>query len=155
MAVGLKTPSRLHAVQGMRLGATHCGIKAGSKEKDLALIEIAAGSSVAAVFTRSHFCAAPVSLCKLHLASSSARYLLINSANANAATGQQGLDNARACCAAVAEACDVEVEAVLPFSTGVIAEQLPVDPIIQAIPELAGKLDADNWLGAAEAYGQV
>jgi glutamate N-acetyltransferase / amino-acid N-acetyltransferase len=152
MAVGLQAPGRLHPVQGIRLAATHCGIKANSRVSDLALIEIGAHASVAAVFTRSHFCAAPVSLCKQHLARTrSSRYLLINSGNANAATGQTGLDNARACCRAVAEACAVEIEEVLPFSTGVIAEQLAVEPITGAIPDLVGKLEADGWLAAAEA----
>jgi glutamate N-acetyltransferase / amino-acid N-acetyltransferase len=152
MAVGLQAPARLHPVQGMRLAATHCGIKANGEIKDLALLEISAGSSVAAVFTRSHFRAAPVSLCKQHLARTrSARYLLINSGNANAATGQAGLDNARACCRAVAEACAVDIEEVLPFSTGVIAEQLAVEPIVGAIPDLVGRLEADGWLAAAEA----
>jgi glutamate N-acetyltransferase/amino-acid N-acetyltransferase len=111
MAVGLQAPSRLYPVKGIRLSALHCGIKAGSETKDLALLEIQPGASVAAVFTKSHFCAAPVSLCKQHLAvQQSARYLLINSGNANAATGQQGLDNARACCAAVAAAGKVGFE---------------------------------------------
>ena len=152
MAVGLKAPARLYPVQGLRLGAIHCGIKADSKVKDLALMEIQPGSSVAAVFTKSHFCAAPVNLCKQHLAQlSSVRYLLVNSGNANAATGQQGLDNARACCAAVAAAGNVSVEDVLPFSTGVIAEQLAVEPIVRAIPDLVDKLDADGWLSTAEA----
>jgi glutamate N-acetyltransferase/amino-acid N-acetyltransferase len=152
MAVGLKAPARLYPVQGLRLGAIHCGIKADSKVKDLALMEIQPGSSVAAVFTKSHFCAAPVNLCKQHLAQlSSVRYLLVNSGNANAATGQQGLDNARACCAAVAAAGNVSVEDVLPFSTGVIAEQLAVEPIVCAIPDLVDKLDADGWLSTAEA----
>ena len=152
MAVGLKAPARLYPVQGLRLGAIHCGIKAGSKVKDLALMEIQPASSVAAVFTKSHFCAAPVTLCKQHLAQQpSARYLLVNSGNANAATGQQGLDNARACCAAVAAAGNVTVEDVLPFSTGVIAEQLAVEPIVRAIPDLVDILDADGWLATAEA----
>ena len=152
MAVGLQAPTRLHPVQGVRLNALHCGIKANRKVKDLALIEIAAGASVAAVFTRSHFCAAPVSLCKQHLAQySSARYLLINSGNANAATGQQGLDNARQCCAAVADAGAVDAGEVLPFSTGVIAEQLAVEPITRAIPGLLAGLGANGWLSVAEA----
>ena len=152
MAVGLEAPDRLHPVQGIRLAATHCGIKANRTVKDLALLEIGAGASVAAVFTRSHFCAAPVSLCRQHLAhTQSSRYLLINSGNANAATGKTGLDNARACCRAVAEACAVDIEEVLPFSTGVIAEQLAVEPIVRAIPDLVGRLDSDGWLTAAEA----
>jgi glutamate N-acetyltransferase/amino-acid N-acetyltransferase len=136
----------------VRLAALHCGIKADSKVKDLALVEISAGASVAAVFTKSHFCAAPVSLCKQHLAHrSDCRYLLINSGNANAATGKQGLDNARGCCAAVAEAGAVDVVQVLPFSTGVIAEQLAVEPIIRALPDLFAGLDANGWLTAAQA----
>jgi len=152
MAVGLQAPGRLHPVQGIRLAATRCGIKANSEVKDLALLEIGPDASVAAVFTRSHFCAAPVSLCKQHLAHTrSPRYLLINSGNANAATGKTGLDNARSCCRAIAETCAVEVEQVLPFSTGVIAEQLAVEPIVRAIPGLVGKLEADAWLAAAEA----
>ena len=152
MAVGLKAPARLCPVKGIRLSALHCGIKADSEVKDLALVEIQADSSVAAVFTRSHFCAAPVILSKQHLAHQpSARYLLINSGNANAATGRQGLDNARSCCAAVAAAGNISVEEVLPFSTGVIAEQLTVEPIVAAIPGLIDKLDADGWLAAAEA----
>jgi glutamate N-acetyltransferase/amino-acid N-acetyltransferase len=152
MAVGLQAPARLYPVQGVRLGACHCGIKSDSRVKDLALIEVEAGASVAAVFTQSHFCAAPVQLCKQHLAQKpAARYLLINSGNANAATGQQGLDNARRCCAAVAEVGAVAAEEVLPFSTGVIAEQLDVEPILNSLPDLAVQLDADGWLTAAEA----
>lgn len=152
MAVGLKAPGRLHSVQGVRLAATHCGIKNDPAIKDLALLEIAPGSSVAAVFTRSHFCAAPVTLCKRHLdVTPASRYLLINSGNANAATGELGLDNARACCRAVARAGAVEIEEVLPFSTGVIAEQLTIEPIVEAIPGLVDALAADAWLPVAEA----
>jgi len=152
MAVGLQAPARLHPVRGVRLAACHCGIKAGSPVKDLALIEVAAGASVAAVFTQSHFCAAPVQLCKQHLAlKPGARYLLINSGNANAATGEKGLENAGRCCEAVARIGKVATEEVLPFSTGVIAEQLDIAPIEQALPDLALQLDADGWLPAAEA----
>ena len=152
MAVGLQAPARLHPVRGLRLSALHCGIKSDSRVKDLALLEIQSGSSVAAVFTKSHFCAAPVSLSKQHLAlKPGARYLLINSGNANAATGLQGLENARTCCAAIAAESQVSVEEVLPFSTGVIAEQLDVAPIVQAVPDLVAALDADAWLSTAEA----
>ena len=152
MAVGLTAPRQLQAVEGIRLAATHCGIKKESGVKDLALVEIAAGATVAGVFTKSHFCAAPVILCRRHLAAAvSARYLLINSGNANAATGQQGIDAALDCCDALAAAGGVEAAQVLPFSTGVIAEALPLEPILEAIPELLGQLDADNWLAAAEA----
>jgi len=152
MAVGLKAPDLLHPVQGVRLSAVHSGIKQDSKVKDLALIEIQAGSSVAAVFTQSHFCAAPVSLCRQQLAQKpGSRFLLINSGNANAATGKAGLETARICCQAVADAAGVSVEEVLPFSTGVIAEQLQPEPILQAVPGLLKDLDANGWLAAAEA----
>ena len=152
MAVGLKAPDKLHTVQGVRLSAVHSGIKQDSKVKDLALIEVQAGSSVAAVFTQSHFCAAPVSLCRQHLAQKpGSRFLLINSGNANAATGEAGLETARVCCQSVADAAGVCAEEVLPFSTGVIAEQLQPEPILQAVPGLVQDLDADAWLAAAEA----
>lgn len=151
MAVGLTAPGPLHAVKGVRLAATHCGIKNDPAVRDLALVEIAAGANVAGVFTRSHFCAAPVILCRRHLASAaSARYLLINSGNANAATGQAGIDAAFECCRAVAAETGVEAERVLPFSTGVIAEPLPLPPIKNAVPRLVSELAADNWLAAAE-----
>ena len=152
MAVGLKAPDCLYPVQGLRLSAVHSGIKQDSKVRDLALIEIQAGASVAAVFTQSHFCAAPVSLCRQHLAQKpGARFLLINSGNANAATGEAGLETARLCCQAVADAAGVSAEEVLPFSTGVIAEQLQPEPILQAVPGLVADLDANAWLAAAEA----
>ncbi|MCP4472936.1 MAG: bifunctional glutamate N-acetyltransferase/amino-acid acetyltransferase ArgJ [Gammaproteobacteria bacterium] len=152
MAVGLKAPDHLYPVKGVRLSAVHSGIKADSKVKDLALIEIQAGSSVAAVFTQSHFCAAPVSLCRQHLAQKPAsRFLLINSGNANAATGEAGLETARLCCQAVADAAGVSAEEVLPFSTGVIAEQLQPEPVLQAVAGLVEDLDANGWLATAEA----
>ena len=149
MAVGLKAPTKLHPVKGIRLAATHSGIKKDTALKDLTLIEISAGSSLAAVFTQSHFSAAPVQLCRQQLASEPAsRYLLINSGNANAGTGVAGLKDAIECCEAVAAATGVSRAQVLPFSTGVIAEPLPTLPIKAAIPELLAGLDGDNWLSA-------
>jgi len=151
MAVGLQAPANLFPVNGIRLAATHSGIKKDAAAKDLTLIEIAAESSIAAVFTQSHFRAAPVLLCQQHLRSKPAsRYLLINSGNANAATGQAGMRDANECCHALAAKAGVSVEEVLPFSTGVIAEPLPVEPIQQAIPGLLASLDAAGWLQAAE-----
>ncbi len=150
MAVGLEAPAEVFPVAGIRLAATHCGIKADPAVTDLSLIEIAAGASVAAVFTQSHFSAAPVMLCRRHLrAQPEARYLLINSGNANAATGDAGLEAAAASCAAVAAATGCAPETVLPFSTGVIAEPLPLEPIRGAIPRLVDALAADAWLDAA------
>ncbi|MDH3630616.1 MAG: bifunctional glutamate N-acetyltransferase/amino-acid acetyltransferase ArgJ [Gammaproteobacteria bacterium] len=152
MAVGLETPGNLHPIQGIRLAAAHSGIKQDNRLKDLALIEIEEGSSVAAVFTRNRFCAAPVTVARRHLEQfPGSRYLLINSGNANAGTGVDGMDAALRSCEAVAENAGVNPEAVLPFSTGVIAALLPVDKIIAAIPSLHASLLADNWLLAAEA----
>ena len=151
MAVGLKVPDQLPVVPGVRLAATHCGLKADPEIKDLTLIEIDPGASVAGVFTRSHFCAAPVMLCRSHLSERpSSRYLLINSGNANAATGEQGMQAALDCCAAVADAASVKLAEVLPFSTGVIAEGLPAERITRAIPGLIRELAEENWLDAAE-----
>ncbi|MBT8436974.1 MAG: bifunctional glutamate N-acetyltransferase/amino-acid acetyltransferase ArgJ [Gammaproteobacteria bacterium] len=152
MAVGLEAPGNLHPIQGIRLAATHSGIKQDNRLKDLALIEIEKGSSVAAVFTRNRFCAAPVTVARQHLAQfPGSRYLLINSGNANAGTGLDGMDAALKSCQAVAEKAGVGPEAVLPFSTGVIAAALPVDKLIAAIPSLHASLQTDNWLPAAEA----
>lgn len=151
MAVGLKAPTKLHPVRGIRLAARHSGIKNDPAIKDLTLVEIASGSSLAAVFTQSHFSAAPVQLCRQHLSSEpKPRYLLINSGNANAGTGAAGLRDAIECCEAVAAATGVSSAQVLPFSTGVIAEPLPLDPIKNSIPELLAELDADNWLAGVE-----
>lgn len=151
MAVGLEAPQELFPVMGIRLAAMHCGIKSDARIKDLTLVEIAPESSLAAVFTQSHFSAAPVKLCQQHLSLAPAsRYLLINSGNANAGTGAAGLKDAIACCDALAAAAGVEREQVLPFSTGVIAEALPITPITNAIPQLLDRLDADNWLEAAQ-----
>jgi glutamate N-acetyltransferase/amino-acid N-acetyltransferase len=152
MAVGLKAPGNLHPIEGIRLAATHSGIKQDKRLKDLALIEIEDGSSVAAVFTRNRFCAAPVTVARQHLEQfPGSRYLLINSGNANAGTGVDGMDAAVKSCKAVAENAGLNPAAVLPFSTGVIAADLPVDKIIAAIPSLHASLQTDNWLQAAEA----
>lgn len=150
MAVGLTLPESLDPVKGIRLAATNCGIK-NNGVRDLTLVEINAGASVAGVFTQSHFSAAPVIICRRHLAASrDSRYLLINSGNANAATGETGLRDAQDCCEAVAGIAGVSPQQVLPFSTGVIAEPLPVEPIKKALPGLLAQLQADNWLAAAD-----
>ena len=127
MAVGLKQPAALHPVKGIRLGSVHSGIKQDTGLQDLVLVEIAEGSSVAAVFTRNRFCAAPVTVARRHLAQApAARFLLINSGNANAGTGNDGIDAAQRTCAAVAQVAQVDPVAVLPFSTGVIATPYPI-----------------------------
>ena len=152
MAVGLKIPGELIPVTGVRLAALHSGIKPDSNSKDLVLVELCENATMAAVFTKNKFCAAPVLLAKKHLAKQTqglARYLLINSGNANAGTGQTGYQAALACCQKLAEHQQTPIHSVLPFSTGVIATPLPSDKICKAIPILCDKLDRDNWLEAA------
>ena len=119
-------------VPGVRLAAVAAGIRYPNRT-DLCLLELAPGSECAAVFTRNAFCAAPVILARRHLAAAS-RYWLINSGNANAGTGPRGLADAEACCAALATLAACRAEEVLPFSTGVIGEPLPVDRLAAALP---------------------
>ena len=151
MAVGLQAPSKLLPIAGLRLASTHAGIKADPSRDDLVLIELEPGSSLAGVFTRNRFCAAPVILARRHLASRAdgTRYLLINSGNANAGTGEPGLQAALQTCRAVADVASVPVDAVLPFSTGVIGELLPAALVDKAIPRLHEALGANAWLPAA------
>jgi glutamate N-acetyltransferase/amino-acid N-acetyltransferase len=150
MAVGLNAPGLLHPVDGVRLAAVAAGIRYPDRS-DLALIELAPGTEVAAVFTRNAFRAAPVLLAEAQLARVAPRYLLINSGNANAGTGAEGMAAARASCAAVAARTGCAPDAVLPFSTGVIGEPLPVTRIEDAMDALVAGLSADAWLDCAEA----
>lgn len=151
MAVGQDQLPALKPVPGLRLGTTCAGIKKSGR-KDLVLIELPEESRCAGVFTRNAFCAAPVTVAKGHLedCDGRARYLLVNTGNANAGTGQQGLDDARACCEAVAREMGVRVEQVLPFSTGVIGEHLPMEVLRAGIPRAADALDEAGWADAAE-----
>lgn len=152
MAVNLSAPvaAELKPVKGIKLATVSAGINKPGRQ-DLLLIELMPGSHTAAVYTRNAFCAAPVILAKQHQAQTVTRYLLINSGNANAGTGDAGLAAAKECCQAVAEQGQCDVSAVLPFSTGVIGQPLPVEKIMAAIPEAFAKLDADNWFAAAHA----
>ena len=136
-------------VDGVRLGVAQAGIKYPNKD-DLTLIELCEGSTTAAVFTQNAFRAAPVVVAEQHL-QQSVRYLLINSGNANAGTGTPGLAAAKDTCASVASQFDVDVDTVLPFSTGVIGEVLPADVIAKAIPQCAENLSASGWDRAAGA----
>lgn len=149
MAVGLSEPQNILPVPGIRLASCHSGIRKTGKD-DLVLIEISKGSRVSAVFTRNRFCAAPVLLAKKHLEKKFPRYLLINAGNANAGTGDEGLKRAQRCCAALAQEAGCTLTEVLPFSTGVIGEHLPVEKIEKAIPTLLRKLDAGSWMLAAQ-----
>ncbi|MEX0731498.1 MAG: bifunctional glutamate N-acetyltransferase/amino-acid acetyltransferase ArgJ [Aquisalimonadaceae bacterium] len=148
MAVGLVPPENLLPVEGVRLGTVAAGIRKPDR-RDLVILELAEGTGVSAVFTRNRFCAAPVQIAREHLETGAPRYLLINTGNANAGTGARGLDDARACCNALANATGCEPRSVLPFSTGVIGEPLPVDPIIAGIRTALKSLRTDGWVEAA------
>src|SRR5690606_26840480 len=144
MAVGDYPFPQMHPVQGVRLTAVSAGIKKVGR-RDVVVFELAEGSSVAGVFTKNAFCAAPVTVCKEHLSKAPIRFLVINSGNANACTGEQGLLDAKATCAAIANLAGVKPEQVLPFSTGVIGEPLPVEKITAVIPEALAKLNINGW----------
>jgi glutamate N-acetyltransferase/amino-acid N-acetyltransferase len=142
-------------IAGVKLSAVSAGIKkksaSGESRLDLVLIELPATANVAGVYTQNAYCAAPITLCREHAAySSNARYLIINSGNANACTGEQGIQVALATCKAVAIQAGVDCKLVLPFSTGVIGEPLPIDKIEKSIPELFEKLEESHWPLAAE-----
>ncbi len=125
MAVGPGTLPTFYPVAGVKLGIGSAGIKKPGR-KDIVVIELAPGSRAAGIFTRNQFCAAPVHVTRSHLASDAPRYLLINTGNANAGTGARGVEDAQACCQALADQAGVAAGSVLPFSTGVIGEPLPV-----------------------------
>lgn len=143
-----QTEPNLLPIAGVRLSAVSAGIKK-NQGKDLVLLELCAGAQTAAVFTKNAFCAAPVIIARDHLKQQMPRYLLINSGNANAGTGQSGLDAASACCQLLGAETDSDAQSVLPFSTGVIAQDLPVEKFEVAIPGLVRQLDENNWLDAA------
>ncbi|MBU0656665.1 MAG: bifunctional glutamate N-acetyltransferase/amino-acid acetyltransferase ArgJ [Gammaproteobacteria bacterium] len=148
MAVNLQAPETLLPVAGVRLASVDAGIRYKNRN-DLLLIELEQGSHTVAVFTRNAFCAAPVHVCRSHLQNGSPRYLLVNSGNANAGTGDLGMQAARECCEQLAELGECWAEQVLPFSTGVIGMQLPVEKITAALPEALAKLDENGWLEAS------
>lgn len=150
MAVNPAPLPEFHPVPGVRLGTADAAIKKPGSD-DLVLVALAEGSAAGAVFTRNAFRAAPVLIAEQALAAGRPRYLLINTGNANAGTGEQGLSDARACCRAVAEAAGVGAEQVLPFSTGVIGEPLPLARMLEAIPQTVMGLDANGWAKAAPA----
>jgi glutamate N-acetyltransferase/amino-acid N-acetyltransferase len=148
MAVAYQAPESLPSVAGVRLGVAEAAIKKPGR-RDLLVIELASGTRVAGVFTQNSFAAAPVLLCREVLASGAAvRALVVNSGNANAATGQGGLDDARVVAAAVATAVGCEPNQVLSFSTGVIGQRLPVERMVAAAPKAVSALSADGWIAA-------
>jgi len=149
MAVGQCSFPIMHPVSGITLGTANAGIKQTVRD-DILVIQMPEHSTCAAVFTQNAFCAAPVHVAKANLAHSP-RWLLINSGNANAGTGEQGMQDALATCADLAEVVDGAATQVLPFSTGVIGQSLPVGKIKAALREAVGNLDAANWDKAAQA----
>lgn len=157
MAVNLSLPlaADLKPVAGIELGHAEAGVRKANR-KDLLVMKLAPTATVAGVFTTNRFCAAPVQVCKAHLeglriAGSPIRALVVNTGNANAGTGEAGLAHANATCAALADLLGCEAAQVLPFSTGVILEPLPVDRIAAGLPQAIANLETDNWLNAAEA----
>ena len=143
-------PAQLYAVAGVRWGITEAGVRKAGR-KDLSVLLLDAGASVAGVFTSNRYCAAPVQLCREHLAQGSAvRALVINTGNANAGTGAPGLAHARQTCEALASLLQCTPAQILPFSTGVIMEPLPVERIVAALPAALAKAQAGHWAQAAE-----
>ena len=149
MAVGSGAIPEIFPVSGVRIGVAEAGIRKKNR-KDLVLFELAENTSVAAVFTKNAFCAAPVHVAKKHLAASACRYWLINTGCANAGTGEQGMVDAQRSCANLAKIAGVAAENVLPFSTGVIGELLPMEKLIAGLPLALSDLSVDHWLRAAE-----
>jgi glutamate N-acetyltransferase/amino-acid N-acetyltransferase len=153
MAVNLQPPrpEDLHLVPGVAIGTAMAGVRKPGR-RDLTVFVLDDGAAVAGVFTRNRFCAAPVQVCREHLASGQGiRALVVNTGNANAGTGDDGLARARSVCAALAAPLGVAAQQVLPFSTGVIMETLPNDRIEAALPAALADVDAGHWAAAAEA----
>jgi glutamate N-acetyltransferase/amino-acid N-acetyltransferase len=157
MAVNLPFPvaADLKPVPGLELGHAEAGIRKANR-KDLLVMKLAPDATVAGVFTANRFCAAPVQVCRAHLegvrvSGAPIRALVINTGNANAGTGEAGLANANATCSALAALLGCEPSQILPFSTGVILEPLPVDRIRAGLPQALANASADNWYRAAEA----
>ncbi|MFO1293857.1 MAG: bifunctional glutamate N-acetyltransferase/amino-acid acetyltransferase ArgJ [Rubrivivax sp.] len=146
-------PASLHPVAGLRIGSAMAGVRKAGR-RDLVVFALEEGAAVAGVFTRNRFCAAPVQLCREHLAHTAVhggiRAMLVNTGNANAGTGEDGLARARRSCAALAARLGIAPEQVLPFSTGVIMETLPVERIEAGLPAALAALAPDGWALAAE-----
>lgn len=152
MAVGEGALPEFFDVDGLRLAVVESGIKKANR-KDLVLIEVAGNATVSGVFTRNAFCAAPVTISKTNLSErdpSQPSYLLVNTGNANAGTGDQGFADARETCSVLASIAGVNETSVFPFSTGVIGEKLPVEKIVQALPAAFESLGQSSWADAAE-----
>ena len=159
MPVNLNPPaaSQLKAIAGVRIGITEAGVRKANR-KDLTVILLDEGATVAGVFTKNRFCAAPVQICREHLrlsqtstAANGIRAMVINTGNANAGTGEDGLNRAQSTCKALAQKIGINAQQVLPFSTGVIMETLPSERIIAGLDAAIADAKADNWFNAAQA----
>ncbi|WP_313702292.1 bifunctional glutamate N-acetyltransferase/amino-acid acetyltransferase ArgJ [Achromobacter sp.] len=151
MAVNLQIPSEseIFPVAGVEIGVTEAGIRKANR-RDLTVFRLAEGTSVAGVFTRNRFCAAPVQVCQAHLAAGGPiSALVINTGNANAGTGEEGLKKAKDTCDALGKLMGVPAAQILPFSTGVILEPLPLDRLVAGLPAAIADLAADHWSSAA------
>ncbi len=154
MAVNLPLPipENLKPVAGVALGHAEAGIRKANR-KDVLVVKLAPSATVAGVFTKNRFCAAPVQLCKEHLGNlrdgAPIRALVINTGNANAGTGESGLAHAKQTCAELAKLLDCAPTQILPFSTGVILEPLPIERLVAGLPQAIGNLNEDNWHNAA------
>ncbi|MBX9636203.1 bifunctional glutamate N-acetyltransferase/amino-acid acetyltransferase ArgJ [Nitrosomonas sp.] len=148
--ISLLLPENLLPVAGVALGIAEAGVKKANR-KDLLVMVLDEGAKVAGVFTQNRFCAAPVMVAKQHLAQSVIRALVVNTGNANAGTGEAGIQHALATCSELARLVDCTTQQVLPFSTGVIMEPLPVDRIIKGLPAAVANCKTGNWFSAAQA----
>lgn len=148
MAVGDVTMPQMHAVKGVRIGSAEAYVRYQNR-RDLVIFEFSEGTNAAGVFTQNAFCAAPVHISKAHLKVGNPRYLVINTGNANAGTGKTGMANAEATCAKLAELTDVQAADVLPFSTGVIGEQLPIERLLGGLQPALDSLCENAWIDAA------
>ena len=148
MAVGDLQMPVMQPVKGVRIGIAESYIRYKNR-RDLVVFELAEGSTTAAVFTQNSFCAAPVLVARENLTQGNPRYLVINTGNANAGTGTQGFKNAQETCAALAKLTQTNHSQILPFSTGVIGEQLPIDRLVAGLPAALSALNENAWTEAA------
>ncbi|RZG66410.1 bifunctional glutamate N-acetyltransferase/amino-acid acetyltransferase ArgJ [Acinetobacter bouvetii] len=148
MAVGDVSMPHMHAVKGVKIGSAEAYVRYQNR-RDLVVFEFSEGTQAAGVFTQNAFCAAPVHVSKAHLKAGNPRYLVINTGNANAGTGKIGMANAEATCAKLAELAGVQASEILPFSTGVIGEQLPIDRLLSGLQPALNSLSENAWVDAA------
>lgn len=148
MSVNLSVFDAFHNIKGLKIGTANAGIKQ-TERPDVVIFELPESATTAGIFTKNAFCAAPVQICQKHLAAEKTKYLIINTGNANAGTGKGGYEDAMAICQTLADKKSVTVESILPFSTGVIGERLPLEKILNTIPAALSSTSEDNWFVAS------